>query len=78
MRARKCEPDSITFACMIQAYDTQGMTEAGKILENMMITAKDSSGTLQFPQPFLLCKFYVWVLFCLMEKCPAYYAFLGI
>ncbi|ESW14490.1 hypothetical protein PHAVU_008G285500 [Phaseolus vulgaris] len=42
MRERKCEPDNITFASMILAYNTQGMTEAAQKLENMMISAKNN------------------------------------
>jgi hypothetical protein len=62
---------------MIQAYNGQGMTEAAKNLENMMITAKDTLGTLQFQQTFLWCNFYVLVLFYFIEKWLVYLAFLG-
>ncbi|CAL0326223.1 unnamed protein product [Lupinus luteus] len=45
MKERHCEPDNITYASMIQAYNAQGITEAAQKLENMMITAKESFGT---------------------------------
>lgn len=58
MKERKCNPDSITVATMIQAYNTQGMTEAAQKLENMMITAKDSFGMSQLCGTFSLLQFF--------------------
>jgi hypothetical protein len=40
MKGRKCNPDSITSATMIQAYNAQGMTEAAQGMENMMIATR--------------------------------------
>ncbi|KAG5238448.1 pentatricopeptide repeat-containing protein [Salix suchowensis] len=43
MEERKCKPDSITFATMIQAYNAQGMIEAAQGMENMMIATRKNS-----------------------------------
>ncbi|XP_072962354.1 pentatricopeptide repeat-containing protein At3g53170 isoform X1 [Typha angustifolia] len=36
MKEKKCKPDDITFATMIQAYNAQGMDEAAQLLETEM------------------------------------------
>ncbi|KAM1064530.1 hypothetical protein COP1_028665 [Malus domestica] len=45
MKEKKCVPDHITFATMIQAYNERGMNEAAQDLKNRMITTKENSGT---------------------------------
>ncbi|KAM1049492.1 hypothetical protein ACFX2C_028592 [Malus domestica] len=45
MKEKKCVPDHITFATMIQAYNELGMNEAAQDLKNRMITTKENSGT---------------------------------
>ncbi|KAL6005649.1 hypothetical protein ACLOJK_006220 [Asimina triloba] len=42
MKERKCEPDNITFATMIQAYRSQGMDDAAQELETSITKVKKS------------------------------------
>ncbi|XP_023004532.1 pentatricopeptide repeat-containing protein At3g53170 [Cucurbita maxima] len=41
MEENKCVPDSITFATMVHALKTHGMTEAAQRLENKLIVTRD-------------------------------------
>ncbi|KAG7025638.1 Pentatricopeptide repeat-containing protein, partial [Cucurbita argyrosperma subsp. argyrosperma] len=41
MKENKCLPDSITFATMVHALKTHGMTEAAQRLENKLIVGRD-------------------------------------
>ncbi|KAK9913053.1 hypothetical protein M0R45_036879 [Rubus argutus] len=44
MEEKKCVPDHITFATMIQACNAQGMTAAAEDLKNRMITTDENLG----------------------------------
>lgn len=46
MKEKKCKPDKITYTTMIQAYNSNHMAEAAKVLENEMVTAEEDSGII--------------------------------